>query len=258
MITRIAPTPNGELHWGNFLNFALTWAYAKKNRGEIWLRFDDIDRDRCDPAYTDQIRTFLKFVGLNWNYEYSNQGNRIEDYRQMLLKLPHYVCECSRQNIQKRTGDFHYDGACRTKNLSFQKGKNAIRFLHPTDCTRDFVLWRREDLPAYHLTSVFDDQWMNISTVIRGIDLLESTKVQQEISRTISDDPLKKITFIHHRLLLNRNGEKLAKSRHDGELFSKMQSCSAKELWSELGQRIDTKLTCADDLLSVNLDQYNA
>ena len=38
----------------------------------------------------------------------------------------------------------------------------------------DFIVWRRDDVPAYQLAVVVDDAAMRVSEVVRGADLLKS------------------------------------------------------------------------------------
>lgn len=239
LISRIAPTPSGDIHWGNLWNFALTWAHVRQNRGKLWLRFDDIDRERCSSVYAENTRTVLRHLGLHWDEEYSNQIQRIEEYRSFLKELPHYVCNCSRQDIWQRTGAHHYDGNCRELGHNFIRKESTIRFLHPDGPAGDFVLWRKEDIPSYHLTSILDDQRMGVNLIVRGEDLRESTELQKVLSTCLPGDPLFKVHFIHHPILLSSAGEKLSKSRGHGELQELLnKGVASKDIYRELSKRV--------------------
>lgn len=260
MISRIAPTPNGEIHWGNLFNFAFIWAETTKRAGTLWLRFDDIDQARCKEEYAEGTRELLKYLGISWHQELSNQVARLSLYRNFMAQIPHYACDCSRKEIEERSGGHLYDGHCRNRGLKFVPGQNTLRFLSQSGAQNDYVLWRREDLPAYHLTSICDDQQIHTSFIVRGVDLLESTHVQLEVSSSCRTNPLAQVEFIHHRLLTDNQGQKLSKSRLDGELFKLMQKgVGAKEIWQTLGHLIQVPtLSSANDFLKLDLTQYKA
>ncbi len=74
----------------------------------------------------------------------------------------------------------------------------------------DFIVWRRDDVPAYQLAAVVDDAAMQISEVVRGEDLLISTFRQLLLYRALDLQPPK---FYHAPLLLDESGKRLAK-RH--------------------------------------------
>jgi glutamyl-tRNA synthetase len=75
----------------------------------------------------------------------------------------------------------------------------------------DFVIWRRDDVPAYQLTVVVDDAEMQITEVVRGEDLLKSTARQILLYRALrAAIP----AFYHCDLVLDDAGMRLAK-RHD-------------------------------------------
>lgn len=75
----------------------------------------------------------------------------------------------------------------------------------------DFVIWRRDDVPAYQLAVVVDDAEMKISEVVRGADLLKSTARQLLLYRALGwPSP----AFYHCDLVLDEAGVRLAK-RHD-------------------------------------------
>ena len=74
----------------------------------------------------------------------------------------------------------------------------------------DFIVWRRDDVPAYQLAVVVDDAAMRISEVVRGEDLLVSTFRQLLLYRALDLIPPK---FFHTPLLVDESGKRLAK-RH--------------------------------------------
>ena len=74
----------------------------------------------------------------------------------------------------------------------------------------DFIVWRRDDVPAYQLAVVVDDAAMRISEVVRGKDLLVSTFRQLLLYHALNLTPPK---FFHTQLIVDESGKRLAK-RH--------------------------------------------
>lgn len=83
----------------------------------------------------------------------------------------------------------------------------------------DFVVWRRDDVPAYQLAVAVDDHFMKISEVVRGADLLKSTARQLLIHRTLGWELP---NFYHCDLVLDETGTRLAK-RHDALSIRKLR-----------------------------------
>jgi glutamyl/glutaminyl-tRNA synthetase len=75
----------------------------------------------------------------------------------------------------------------------------------------DFVIWRKDDVPAYQLAVVVDDIAMKISEVVRGADLLKSTARQLLLYRALASAPP---TFYHCDLVRDEAAARLAK-RYD-------------------------------------------
>jgi glutamyl/glutaminyl-tRNA synthetase len=75
----------------------------------------------------------------------------------------------------------------------------------------DFVVWRRDDVPAYQLAVVVDDAAMQISEIVRGADLLKSTVRQILLQRALG---LPHPRWYHCDLVTDDDGVRLAK-RHD-------------------------------------------
>jgi glutamyl-tRNA synthetase len=75
----------------------------------------------------------------------------------------------------------------------------------------DFVVFRRDDVPAYQLAVVVDDAEMRITEVVRGADLLKSTARQILIAWALG---VPSPAFYHCDLVRDESGARLAK-RHD-------------------------------------------
>lgn len=79
------------------------------------------------------------------------------------------------------------------------------------ECLRhfgDFLVWRRDGLPAYELAVVVDDHAMGVTEVVRGEDLLISTARQLLIYEALG---LQAPDFYHTPLLCDTTGRRLAK-----------------------------------------------
>ena len=83
----------------------------------------------------------------------------------------------------------------------------------------DFIVWRRDDVPAYQLAVVVDDAAMGITEVVRGADLLKSTARQILLFGALG---LKIPDFYHCDLVRDTAGVRLAK-RHDSLSIRKLR-----------------------------------
>ena len=73
----------------------------------------------------------------------------------------------------------------------------------------DFLVWRKDGIPAYELAVVVDDIAMQISEVVRGADLLKSTARQLLIYQALNAKHIPK--FYHCDLVRDASGKRLAK-----------------------------------------------
>lgn len=218
---RFAPTPSGFLHFGNLLNFMLTWLHVRTRGGVLALRIDDLDAPRARPEYVQDIFETLTWLGFDWDegprspaelHSTFSQTLKTEEYRDFLKKFSTYPCSCSRQDIRGRTLE-HYDGFCRERRLGLVDDQIQWRWRSPIPST-DVVLWRKGDLPAYHLVSLYEDLKFHTNLLVRGEDLLESSLVQRAMAASLEAEGLAftGARFIHHALLTDASGEKLSKS----------------------------------------------
>lgn len=164
-----------------------------------------------------------------------------------------YPCSCSRQDVLQSAGAPHheneepvYSGKCRPQSGTISdfdspSGRNW-RFHVPDgealefDDRRlgrqraiagvdfgDFIVWRKDDVPAYQLAVVADDAAMQITEVVRGADLLLSTFRQLLLYRALG---LAAPDFYHTELIKDSAGQRLAK-RHDSLSLRELRNSGA-------------------------------
>lgn len=76
----------------------------------------------------------------------------------------------------------------------------------------DFIVWRRDDIPAYELAVVADDHAMEVTEVVRGEDLLLSTCRQLLLHEALGWTPP---AYYHCPLVRDEKGRRLAKRSKD-------------------------------------------
>ena len=160
-----------------------------------------------------------------------------------------YPCTCSRKDVAQAAGAPNdsddepvYPGKCRPQGRppSAALGPAGVnwRFRVPdgeeicfTDLHLgpqsmiagkdfgDFIVWRRDDVPAYQLAVVVDDAAMHITEVVRGADLLKSTARQILLFRALG---LPVPAYYHCDLVRDPAGIRLAK-RHDALSIRKLR-----------------------------------
>ena len=74
----------------------------------------------------------------------------------------------------------------------------------------DFVVWKKDDTPAYNLASLVDDEILGVNLLVRGEDLLACSAAQKYEAQILGYD-FAGANFIHHGLLAH-GGKKLSKS----------------------------------------------
>ena len=112
--------------------------------------------------------------------------------------------------------------------LSFVDGRCGRQQFVAGQDFGDFVAWRHDDVPAYHLAVVVDDAAMRITEAVRGEDLLKSTARQLLLYRALGLTPPE---FYHCPLITDESGARLAK-RHDALSLRTLRSkgCEPQEL----------------------------
>jgi glutamyl-Q tRNA(Asp) synthetase len=230
---RFAPSPTGPLHFGSLTTALASFLEAKSHGGRWLLRMEDLDPPREMPGAADDILRTLEALGLYWDEPVLYQSTRLDAYEAALETLKQsgrvYPCTCSRKSIaalQEELGVSVYPGVCRGSLLSHVQGRFALRLrldeqrIVFEDQLRgqvareastelgDFVVLRSDGLHTYHLASVVDDAYQNITHVMRGADLLDSTAYQFCLRQALD---LSLPRFAHLPIAVNKEGQKLSK-----------------------------------------------
>jgi glutamyl/glutaminyl-tRNA synthetase len=90
----------------------------------------------------------------------------------------------------------------------------------------DFVVWRRDDVPAYQLAVVVDDAEMQITEVVRGADLLKSTARQILLCRALAYTTP---AYYHCDLVRDEKGQRMAKRDDSASIRYLRESGRTKE-----------------------------
>jgi len=234
IIGRFAPTPSGPLHFGSLVSALASYCQAKSQQGQWLIRVEDVDTPRVVDGSTDQILKHLEQFGFEWDGEIIYQSDQFERYetavRQLLEHGNAFSCQCSRRNLRQanaRSGPLGliYPGTCRTGELdqtnhSVRINTEGAGIIDYTDLLLgqvkinipvqigDFVIRRADNIYAYHLAVVMDDELQGINQVVRGADLLEATCVHLYLQQLLGFKPPE---YLHVPLVRNDNGDKLSK-----------------------------------------------
>lgn len=241
---RYAPSPSGDLHFGNLRTAVLAWLFARQTGRKFYLRVEDIDSERSsDESAMRQIED-LEALGLDFDPPVLYQHNRGDAYAEALSRLDTYECYCSRRDIREAASAPHtqpgmYPGTCRDlteeqralrrSQLAEEGRLPAIRLrAHAREWTvqdfyrgeytgpvDDVILKRggRVDQAqagdwAYNLAVVVDDGFQGVDQIVRGDDLLPSAPAQAYLADQLG---LTAFSYIHVPLVVGAGGRRLAK-----------------------------------------------
>lgn len=232
-IGRFAPSPTGPLHFGSLIAAIASYLEAKTQHGHWLVRMEDVDELRNVKGAADDILHTIENYGFEWDGDIIYQTQRKDAYADALQTLIDneliYRCTCSRKKLRviAEQGEYGsiYPGTCADKNHD-EKREHALRirtrdavygfkdsvmgnFSHnPKKAIGDFILKRRDGLFAYQLAVVVDDEFQNITDVVRGFDLLDSTPRQIYLQECLG---YQTPGYAHLPIAVNGLGDKLSK-----------------------------------------------
>jgi glutamyl-Q tRNA(Asp) synthetase len=226
-IGRFAPSPTGPLHFGSLLAALASYLDARANQGKWLMRVEDLDPLREPVDSADLILQQLQDLGMDWDDEVLYQSSRLDAYEEVLHKLQEdglcYTCDCTRPQIREM--GLVYNGSCRERAAPpempyAQRLKTDALEIGFIDQIQghfaqqlegevgDFVIRRKDELFAYQLAVVVDDAFQNITHVVRGWDLLDSTPRQIYLQRVLK---YQEMHYAHIPIIVDAKGQKLSK-----------------------------------------------
>ena len=244
-VGRFAPSPSGRMHLGNVFSAMMAWLSVRSAGGEMVLRIEDLDPDRCRPEYAEQLKRDLAWLGLDWDREQTPQSRRTEDYRAQFARLEAlgrvYPCYCTRSELHAASaphasdGNVIYAGTCRAltpaeraektrrpawrlrvpdRDTAFRDGVQGVYRENLAHDCGDFIIRRSDGVYAYQLAVVTDDAEAGVTQIVRGQDLLSSTPRQLYLQELLG---LPAPDYYHVPLLTAPDGRRL--SKRERELF---------------------------------------
>ena len=258
---RFAPSPTGPLHFGSLIAAVASYCDAKSHNGKWLVRMEDLDKPRELAGAADDILRTLEAFGFAWDGEVMYQSRRAAAYEQALTQLKVqgviYPCACSRKEIADSAVSRGIEGAIYPKtclktpalkpnihaasraivldeNITFF---DAIQGEITQNLARDigdFVVKRADGLFAYQLAVVVDDAEQDVTHVVRGADLLDSTPRQIYLQHLLGFPTPR---YAHVPVAVNAAGEKLSKQTLAKAITPKAAPMLVFEALDFLGQQ---------------------
>ena len=268
---RYAPSPSGDLHFGNLRTAVLAWLFARQTGRNFYLRVEDIDSERSSAESAQRQIEDLQMLGLDFDPPVIYQHDRGDAYADALSRLDTYECYCSRRDIREAASAPHaqpgmYPGTCR--DLSEEQRALRRSELHSagrlpairlrahvrewtvhdfyqgeyTGPVDDVILKRGGRIDqaqagdwAYNLAVVVDDGYQGVDQVVRGDDLLFSAPAQAYLSDRLG---LTVPVYIHVPLVVGPEGRRLAKRDGAVTLREMLRENSAEEVVAHIAESL--------------------
>jgi len=211
---RMAPSPTGFLHIGGVRTFLFNWLFARHHGGEILLRIENTDTSREVAEATEQIKSSLIWLGIDWDGDVRFQLDTADKARDLAERLlsegKAYEDDGAIRFRQPKEGTVSWVDAVR----------GHIEFRN--ELLPDLVIVRSDGRPTYNFVSPVDDVFDEITHVIRGEDHVSNTPTQINILRALGADlPV-------HAHVPNINGD-------DGRKLSKRRNAVALDDFRDAG-----------------------
>jgi len=282
-IGRFAPSPTGPLHAGSLVAALASYLDARAHGGKWLVRIEDIDIPRTMPGAAEHILHTLAEFGMQSDDEVIWQSHRLARYERAFSRLGEmvYPCACSRREIADSRisiasdGGAIYPGTCRhglapgriprAWRVRVPAADNQSASIHFFDRWQghvvenlaervgDFVLKRADGFWAYQMAVVVDDAEQQITDVVRGEDLLESTARQVYLQQLLDYPTLR---YLHVPVVNNAIGEKLSKQTGAKAIDTTQPVSTLLQAAAHLGLSLARPPTSLDEFWALAIEAW--
>jgi len=251
---RFAPSPTGPLHIGGARSVLFNYLFTKGQNGTLVLRIEDTDLERSSRESEENIKTSLKWLGLDWDegidvggpYTPYRQTERLDVYEKyvgQLLESGHgYKCYCTEEELEEQREECRQKGELprylnRCRGLTefeqeefAKERKNVIRFRVPEnetiridDKVRGIVTFESEGIGDFVIVKSDGIPTYNFAVVIDDttMDITHVIRGEEHLTNTPRQILIYKAlglpepTFAHVSLILGKDKSKMSKRHGD-------------------------------------------
>jgi glutamyl-tRNA synthetase len=216
VVTRIAPSPTGQMHIGTVRTALFNYLFAKQHGGTYFVRIEDTDRERNKEEWVDAIWEDFEWCNLPPDAKYRT-SERLQRHIELLTALiasgKAYVSREPKKDDPSQEVE-----VVRLKNpnttITFT---DLIRGEITFDTTElgDFVIARSITDPLYHFAVVADDGDAGVTHVLRAEEHISNTPRQILLLEALGfERPL----YGHFPLILAPDRSKLSKRKHGASI----------------------------------------
>ncbi len=216
MITRIAPSPTGQMHIGTVRTALFNYIFAKQHGGTYFVRIEDTDKERNKEEWVDAIWDDFEWCGIPSDAKYRT-SEHLERHVELLKSLVDsgkaYVSQEPKKDDPTQTVEvvrLRNPGT----NVTFS---DLIRGEITVDTTElgDFVIARSVTDPLYHFAVVVDDGDAGVTHVLRAEEHISNTPRQILLIDALG---FTRPIYAHFPLILAPDRSKLSKRKHGASI----------------------------------------
>lgn len=216
VVTRIAPSPTGQMHIGTVRTALFNYIFAKQHNGTYFVRIEDTDKERNKEEWVDAIWEDFEWCALPSDARYRTSEHlrrHIELLRSLVDSDKAYISKEPKKDDPTQTVE-----VVRLKNAGTNVTFNdLIRGEITVDTSElgDFVIARSLTDPLYHFAVVVDDGDAGVTHVLRAEEHISNTPRQILLIDALG---FKRPVYGHFPLILAPDRSKLSKRKHGASI----------------------------------------